>query len=756
MHINYGYYIIINKNSEVKMNDFPTVGKKDKDYHAVKETVGESKKVSNELNTIREQSLVALQDVETVVHLKTSYDIKKVNTEQEKANFLSQIAVQQEACKTMRTPANLALLKLYLDLYDQYIDSQGLFARIGAFFSKWLIGSTAGNAEKFYDEKYAGLKHDITISSRDQQKITDSLVNVYKMVYFGRVKDENINPLVASCYGEPASVKDLFLPGTGTYTGEILYGAPEGFGKMTLEEKTAFQKGTVYLGEWIDGKPSGEGTVWFLPKNNEEPHSFKAIYKNGAFKGKLEEKIPLEYVENHVVEDLGFYTGYMTKGENPEMHGEGTFTFLNPEDGGQSGVFEHGHLTFGNVFIKNEFDKIEPKVEINSYRNSSKNQTTENLEDRFPHEKRIIVEIEERRSDSTLPSERLVETDDVFDDLIEKHFEGNQVVEKEVEIERIQGNYTGQVDDQERPNGKGTFTSTDGIRYEGRFDHGRFGNVTIPSFNVPYHGGSYSGVWKKDVKHGHEEPHGQGTLTWLNGQKHVGIFHTGAIREGEITLSDGTKMSTIGDEAKSVGIKFGEPFKPGRFNRQGKLTGEGLIRRKDGSIERGNFYDGKLHGYGEIIDGQGKMVAQGKFEDGRFIVGESVEGNQFIPKKGGFFNKNGLQGNGIMCLPDGNIFDGMFSDGKLVKGTMWKLDGTMYENCRQISEVSVQGVAGKYIGQTVKGKPHGEGVFESSDGFMKCEGEFAERNNLINLKNGTLFRSKLKEKYTFKNFEPGL
>ena len=69
-----------------------------------------------------------------------------------------------------------------------------------------------------------------------------------------------------------------------------------------------------------------------------------------------------------------------------------------------------------------------------------------------------------------------------------------------------------------QPNGRGTFTSTDGIKYEGEFKDGERngqGTYTFPS------GGKYVGEWKDGRENG------QGKRTFPDGRKYIGEFKGG-------------------------------------------------------------------------------------------------------------------------------------------------------------------------------------------------------------------------------------
>lgn len=182
--------------------------------------------------------------------------------------------------------------------------------------------------------------------------------------------------------------------------------------------------------------------------------------------------------------------------------------------------------------------------------------------------------------------------------------------------------------------------------------------------NLKLDDGTYTGFIHKDM------PEKQGILFKGNNEIHVGEFLKGKLREGVKFLEDDTMILTIIDQEKSVSHKVFGKFEKGYFNYSGLLNGEGEIIKQDGTIERGNFVNGELDGYGERdrkVDG--KIVSQkGRFENGVFKYEiRRIAGVLYSATGVGatFDEKNRMTGVGEMQLQDGSIYEGNFDNGLL-------------------------------------------------------------------------------------------
>lgn len=114
--------------------------------------------------------------------------------------------------------------------------------------------------------------------------------------------------------------------------------------------------------------------------------------------------------------------------------------------------------------------------------------------------------------------------------------------------------------------------------------------------------------------------HGDGELTWKNGDKYVGKFKNGYIEgRGTMTFRDNTEYS-------------------GQW-KMNKFHGEGTRRFHNGNVYNGNYTDGKRQGQGKCY-----------FANGDMYVGD--------------WKNDTIHGFGRYYYNNGHSFEGMFRDGK--------------------------------------------------------------------------------------------
>lgn len=114
--------------------------------------------------------------------------------------------------------------------------------------------------------------------------------------------------------------------------------------------------------------------------------------------------------------------------------------------------------------------------------------------------------------------------------------------------------------------------------------------------------------------------HGDGELTWKNGDRYVGKFKNGYIEgRGTMTFRDNTEYS-------------------GQWKRN-KFHGEGTRRFHNGNVYNGNYTDGKRQGQGKCY-----------FANGDMYVGD--------------WKNDTIHGFGRYYYNNGHSFEGMFRDGK--------------------------------------------------------------------------------------------
>ncbi len=241
------------------------------------------------------------------------------------------------------------------------------------------------------------------------------------------------------------------------------------------------------------------------------------------------------------------------------------------------------------------------------------------------------------------------------------------------------------------------------------------------------------------------------------------------------------KKNTKGEE----GLYRGELDLKGNFN------GYGELYLKTGKKYEGKFVDGKLNGYGRLIDLFGIKCYEGNFKDNQLLDGQGkiieinedgsktvYEGDiENMKKQGkgiekkkdstymgffsddlkhgkgkvifhgddsvyeGDFNKGKITGSGVFTWKDKNTYDGEFLDAKMHgKGIFKWPDGTEFEgnyvnNLKEgLGEYRWKS-GKKYKGMFKEGKKHGKGVYIYPNGEIKdaeyFEGKLIKKNNEI-------------------------
>ncbi|KAL3797788.1 hypothetical protein ACHAWO_000405 [Cyclotella atomus] len=136
-------------------------------------------------------------------------------------------------------------------------------------------------------------------------------------------------------------------------------------------------------------------------------------------------------------------------------------------------------------------------------------------------------------------------------------------------------------------------------------------NAHAPGQDVATYEGDYNAVGKR---------HGEGTLTWANGDVYVGWFKNGYMEgRGTITFHDGTEYS-------------------GQWHKN-KFHGVGTRRFKNGNVYNGNYVEGRRQGQGKC----------------HFANGDLYSGN---------WKNDTIQGFGRYYYNNGHCFEGMFRNGQ--------------------------------------------------------------------------------------------
>ena len=168
------------------------------------------------------------------------------------------------------------------------------------------------------------------------------------------------------------------------------------------------------------------------------------------------------------------------------------------------------------------------------------------------------------------------------------------------------------------------------------------------------------------------------------------------------------------------------------FDSSGNYTGEGKVELPDGSLYKGNFKDGKFHGY---VQNKSKNYNNYKtlFVNGMFscLLDKSAGTKKIVLPDGsvydGEFQDGKFHGLGRFTSPDGSLYEGQFQDGKFHgEGTFTppKEKGTSYEATWENGKfVSL------HIGSSVRTEEETNG--ENCDGFTQCPEVYLENAKLL-------------------------
>ena len=194
--------------------------------------------------------------------------------------------------------------------------------------------------------------------------------------------------------------------------------------------------------------------------------------------------------------------------------------------------------------------------------------------------------------------------------------------------------YVGEININNKLNGRGILTLNDGTKYNGNFIENEFtGEGTLINKN----GGYYKGNFKNGLIEGN------GICKNLNGITYEGNFENG-------------KKNGYGKEESSEYIYEGE-FKNDLKNGKGKLNYKLLNESYEGTFE-----DNNITGYGLYKWNNGESYK------GTFINGKMDGSGKYIWPDGGYYEgdyvNNIKEGKGIFKWANGKIFDGNFKNGE--------------------------------------------------------------------------------------------
>lgn len=175
--------------------------------------------------------------------------------------------------------------------------------------------------------------------------------------------------------------------------------------------------------------------------------------------------------------------------------------------------------------------------------------------------------------------------------------------------------YTGEVAiDTHLPHGNGVMTWANGDVYTGRFEFGQLhGRGQIQYAN----GDSFQGTFHKDVRQGH------GTYRWKkDGRSYDGKYYEDRPQDenGFMAWKDGTiyiggfvkgKRKGKGIQRFASGVQYQGDFANNKYH------GVGVCHFSDGSTYKGDWEQGKANGRGRLSDAKGKTVYDGLWESDR-------------------------------------------------------------------------------------------------------------------------------------------
>lgn len=259
--------------------------------------------------------------------------------------------------------------------------------------------------------------------------------------------------------------------------------------------------------------------------------------------------------------------------------------------------------------------------------------------------------------------------------------------DSEVKGKEVSGVYEGEIKDN-KPNGKGTFTSSKLVNYEGYDDDGNEIKRQVPEY-------SYTGGWQNGVKFGE------------------GIFITYIYDDGfqsfdKLTYEGGFKNdlyegdnSTLSKINLYSGFSYAGGFKSGKFHGFGKTDEWG--GGDAGASYEGQFMNGEYHGEGILTwdHHMGSEVYKGTFENGYIVYG-TCETYQNSEKPI-------------------SVYSGSFSSGREHGNGKIEYFGKFDEYMEDWSDNKVK----SYVGDWASGSPNGQGTMVYKNG-TKVTGKFRD------------------------------
>ncbi len=310
-------------------------------------------------------------------------------------------------------------------------------------------------------------------------------------------------------------------------------------------------------------------------------------------------------------------------------------------------------------------------------------------------------------------------------------------------IQYDNGYYYGNVDENGKRSGIGTYYWNDNEKFEGLWNNNKAISGKYYFKNGDFYDGSvYDNGSKIYVT-------GRGRMYYKNKDEYVGEVVRGYCEgKGTMYYNDGTIIKGNWKEDNYVGkCKMTLPtggYCEGFFTRkQNVVILDGKIVTVTGSYYEGTFYDAKLEGKGYYCTSNGKVIYSGEFKNGKYhglgklystkdtyYEGEFVEGKRHghgIQHYGPNYYE-GEYKNGVACGKgiyvnriENRIYKGTYKDGVFTKNDTGKKINEKRIVYRQTYKNDDY-----YIGDLVNNIPHGYGTYHEKTymGDVTYEGQF--------------------------------
>jgi hypothetical protein len=203
----------------------------------------------------------------------------------------------------------------------------------------------------------------------------------------------------------------------------------------------------------------------------------------------------------------------------------------------------------------------------------------------------------------------------------------------------------------DQPHGNGTMTYIDGGKYEGEWEHGKckgIGKYTYSSENNAFNEDTYEGSFEDDNFNGY------GIMTYKYGVMYKGYWNKGYCAVGTYILAtDGnTRVDKMPKEFQE--IIYANRHKCDKYAggwKDKQFEGKGTMFYANGDKYVGEWKNGKREGRGTLIYAHGGGEYSGGFKDDDF------------------------DGKGLLTLSNGEIKRGTFENGFLQEGQVKKIYG---------------------------------------------------------------------------------